>query len=60
MSFNKDEDLIKIGFTTDQFITLDKAIQQLPYAIAAPLIAHVNLELQKLHDLATDKRNEVP
>jgi hypothetical protein len=51
------ENRIAIEFTSDQLATLDKAIQQLPYFVAAPLIAHINRELQKLHDLAADERD---
>lgn len=37
---------MKIDFTLAQLSILDKAIQQLPYHIAAPLIAHINAELE--------------
>lgn len=38
---------MKIDFTPDQLAILDKAIQQLPYYVAAPLMAHINKELEK-------------
>ncbi len=36
---------MKIEFTTDQLALLDKAIQQLPYYMAAPLIEHINEQI---------------
>jgi hypothetical protein len=38
---------MQIDFTLDQLTLLDKAIQQLPFYAAAPLIAHINEELEK-------------
>ena len=38
---------MKIEFSIEQLSVLDKAVQQLPYYMAAPLIAHINKELQK-------------
>lgn len=38
---------MKIDFTQEQLIVLDKAIQQLPYYVAAPLILHINAEIKK-------------
>lgn len=38
---------MQIDFTFEQLGVLDKAIQQLPYYLAAPLIAHINKELEK-------------
>jgi 16S rRNA A1518/A1519 N6-dimethyltransferase RsmA/KsgA/DIM1 with predicted DNA glycosylase/AP lyase activity len=38
---------MQIDFTIDQLGILDKAIQQLPYYIAAPLISHINKEIEK-------------
>lgn len=38
---------MQIDFTFEQLSILDKAIQQMPYHIAAPLIAHINSEIQK-------------
>ena len=42
---------MKIDFTIDQLGILDKAIQQLPYYMAAPLIDHINKELTKEKEL---------
>lgn len=38
---------MQIDFTVEQLVVLDKAIQQLPYYVAAPLISHINRELEK-------------
>lgn len=38
---------MQIDFTFEQLSTLDKAIQQLPYYVAAPLIAHINEQIEK-------------
>jgi precorrin-4 methylase len=38
---------MKIDFNVEQLQILDKAIQQLPFYIAAPLIEHINKELEK-------------
>lgn len=36
---------MKIEFTIEQIGILDQAVQQLPYYIAAPLIAHINKQI---------------
>lgn len=38
---------MKIDFSLEQLAVLDRAVQQLPYHVAAPLIAHINQELTK-------------
>lgn len=38
---------MKIDFTFEQLSVLDKAIQQLPFYMAAPLLDHINKELAK-------------
>lgn len=38
---------MQIDFTLEQLTILDKAIQQMPYYLAAPLIQHINKELEK-------------
>jgi hypothetical protein len=38
---------MKIDFNIEQLSILDKALQQLPYYLAAPLINHINKELEK-------------
>ena len=41
------EQLMKIEFTNEQLMVLNQAIVELPYRLAAPLIAHINAEIQK-------------
>lgn len=36
-----------ITLTADQLRILDEAMQNMPFKLASPLIAHVNSELQK-------------
>jgi 16S rRNA A1518/A1519 N6-dimethyltransferase RsmA/KsgA/DIM1 with predicted DNA glycosylase/AP lyase activity len=36
---------MQIDFTLEQLAIVDKAIQQLPYYIAAPLIAEINKQI---------------
>lgn len=36
---------MKIDFSMEQLVILDKAIQQLPYYVAAPLIQHINVQI---------------
>jgi hypothetical protein len=36
---------VQIDFTLEELATLDKAIQQLPYYVAAPLIASINRQI---------------
>jgi hypothetical protein len=38
---------MNITFTQDQLAIIDKALQQLPYHLAAPLFAHINSEIGK-------------
>lgn len=33
-------------FTAEQLVVIDKAIQQLPYHVAAPLITEINKQIQ--------------
>lgn len=37
---------MKLEFTLEQLGVLDKALQQLPYFVAAPLIASINQQLE--------------
>lgn len=49
---------MKIDFTLEQLGILDKAIQQLPYHVAAPLIQHINTQIseqQKIMDTPVDE-----
>ena len=47
---------MKIEFTTDQLIVLDKALQQMPFYLAAPIIASINKQLAQQQK---DKRDNV-
>lgn len=38
---------MKIEFTNEQLSILNQAIIELPYRLAAPLIVHINAEIQK-------------
>lgn len=38
---------MQIDFTLEQLNVLDRAIQHLPFYVAAPLIDHINKELEK-------------
>lgn len=38
---------MKIDFTIEQISVLDKAIQQLPYYVASPLISHINQQIEE-------------
>lgn len=42
---------MQIDFTIEQLSILDKAVQQLPYYIAAPLISHINKEIEKQQNI---------
>lgn len=37
---------MKIDFSYEQLALIDKAVQQLPFYLAAPLIAHINKEIE--------------
>ena len=45
---------MKIEFSVEQLQILDKAIQQLPFYVAAPLLDHINRELSKEQNDGTD------
>ena len=38
---------MKIEFTTEQLIIIDKALQQMPFYLVAPLIADINKQLKE-------------
>lgn len=53
---------MQIDFTFEQLGILDKAIQQLPYYVAAPLVAHINRQIaeqQKIMETPVDAENLV-
>jgi len=49
---------MKLEFTTEQLAILNEAIIQLPFKVAAPLIQHINSQIQEAHNLAADERDE--
>lgn len=40
-------DKVTITFTPEQLQVLDMALRELPYKHAAPLVSHINAEIQK-------------
>lgn len=40
-------ELISLKFTIEQIYVLDKALQQMPYKDAAPLIADINQQIKQ-------------
>jgi hypothetical protein len=42
---------MQIDFSLEQLGHLDRAIQQLPFYIAAPLIEHINKEIRKQQEI---------
>lgn len=49
---------MKLEFTPDQLAILNEAIVQLPYKVAAPLIAQINSQIQEAHNKAADARED--
>lgn len=45
---------VNITFTKDQLNVLNEALVSLPYKHAAPLIAHINAEIQRNHNEQAD------
>ena len=50
---------MKLEFSPEQISVLDKALQQLPYYVAAPLIKHINAQIQQQFDCSVDA-NDTP
>lgn len=51
---------MKLEFNEQQLSILNAALVELPFRVAAPLINHINMEIKRFHDDATDKREEQP
>jgi len=49
--------MVTLTFDKQQLAILDAAVKELPYRLAAPLIAHINAEIQKNFDAAADKQD---
>lgn len=49
---------MKLEFNEQQLSELRSALAELPFRVAAPLINHINMEIQRVHNEAADKREE--
>ena len=49
--------MAQLIFTTEQLVVLDKALQQMPYYMAAPLISHINTQIQAGFDKSLDTKD---
>ena len=45
-----------ITFTPQQLQVLNAALGEMPFRVAAPLIQHINAEIQRQHDVLADAR----
>jgi hypothetical protein len=52
--------MIVLEFTKEQLNTLSAALAEIPFKHAAPLISHINAQLQKQFDTSVDARNMPP
>ncbi len=50
--------LITLKFTQEQLGIIDKALQQMPFCLAAPLIQEINKQIQQHFDNAADRKDE--
>lgn len=50
--------MIELKFTVEQLQILDKALQNLPYREAAPIIAHVNKQLAEQQKTKSEEPQE--
>lgn len=48
---------IPIEFTENQLAVLNEALINIPYKHSAPIIQHINLEIQKCFDRNVDSRD---
>ena len=51
--------IFAINFTESQLETINQALMLSPYGVAAPVIAHINSEIQRLYNEQYDKQREV-
>lgn len=49
---------ITLKFNTEQLVIIDKAIQQMPYHVAAPIISSINTQIQAHFDSAKNASDE--
>jgi len=47
-----------VTFTQQQMQVLNSALMELPFKISAPVIQHINAEIQKQFDKAVDAKDE--
>lgn len=48
---------ITVSFTKEQLTVLNQALIELPYRLAAPLVSHINAEIQQNFDQRQDEDN---
>lgn len=46
-----------IEFSSEQLSVLNDALGNMPFKVAAPLIQHINTQIQKAFDTAVDERD---
>jgi hypothetical protein len=51
---------MKIQFNEQQLQVLNAALVELPYRMSAPLIAHINQQIQEAHNKAVDDKEDLP
>ena len=49
---------ITLTFTQQQMQVLNSALMELPFKISAPVIQHINAEIQKQFDKAVDAKDD--
>ena len=49
---------ITLTFTQQQMQVLNSALMELPFKTSAPVIQHINAEIQKQFDKAVDAKDE--
>ena len=49
--------MITLTFTPEQLQILDKAIAELPFRVAAPLVQEINKQIQASFDKSVDARD---
>lgn len=48
-----------LNFTIEQIYILDKALQQMPYKDAAPVIANINQQIKEQQSKITENQNNI-
>lgn len=47
-----------LNFTESQLATINQSLMLAPYGVAAPVIAHINSEIQRLYNEQYDRQRE--